>query len=189
MAAATVLSTKPNYAASPDAATGNSAGGQASESVLARAVIVPMNVVNRSFPVIMQEVATGQNLTAVGNPRATRSVIYANSDSTKKVTISVDQYASSSDASSAYETAVQKSESVPGFKPISASNLGRHAFIGSVTQGTETHIGAGALDGNLIVGATLAGYEPTADNIAKLIKLISTEQKTAKAALDPSASP
>jgi hypothetical protein len=155
-----------------------------SDRVLPPNVTVPVNVVSRLFPEVAQEVATGQNSTAVGNPKATRSVIYANSDNSKKVTISVDQYASSSDASSAYEAAVQKSKMVPGFKPISAPNLGPHAFVGTVTQGAETHVGVGALDDTLIVGGTLVGYEPTPGNIAKLIKLTRTEQETAKGALD-----
>ena len=58
-----------------------------------------------------------------------------------------------------------------------------------MSQGAETHIGAGALDGTLIVGATLAGYEPTPGNVAKLIELTRTEQETAKTALNTSASP
>jgi hypothetical protein len=142
-------------------------------------------VVNRFFPEVTQEASAGQNLTAVGNPQATRSVIYVNSDSSNKVTITVDQYVTSNEASSAYEEAVHKSRIVPGFKPISAPNLGPHAFVGSVTHGAETHIGLGALDGTLIVGATLAGYEVTPDTTAKLISLAREEKRAAKAALDP----
>jgi hypothetical protein len=155
----------------------------ASESVLRRNAVVPMSVVNRFFPEVTQEASTGQNLTAVGKPKATRSVIYANSDSSKKVTITVDQYVSSSDASSAYQEAVQKSKTVPGFKPVSASNLGQNAFIGTVTQGEETHIGLGALHGTFFVGVTLAGYDPTSGNIAKLLSLTREEEAAAKAAL------
>jgi CubicO group peptidase (beta-lactamase class C family) len=166
-----------------------SATPSGSDRILPSNAIVPINVINRFFPEATQEVATGQNSTAVGNPRATRSVIYANSVTSKKVTISVDQYASASDASSAYEAAIQKSRMVPGFKPISAPNLGPHAFVGTATQGAETHIGVAALDGTLIVGATLAGYEPTPGNVAELIELTRTEQETAKTALDTSASP
>jgi hypothetical protein len=152
-------------------------------SVLPRKVVVPISVVNRFFSVT-REASTGQNVTAVGNPKATRSVIYANSDSSKKVTISVDQYANPTDASSAYQEAVQKSKIVPGFKPVSAPDLGQNAFIGTVTQGDETHIGLGALQGTLIVGATLVGYDPTPDNIAKLVSVTHEEQAAAKAALD-----
>jgi hypothetical protein len=152
-------------------------------SVLQRKVVVPISVVNRFFSVT-REASTGSNLTAVGNPKATRSVIYANADSSKKVTITVDQYASPTDASSAYQEAVQKSKIVPGFKPVSASDLGQNTFIGTVTQGDETHIGLGALQGTLIVGATLVGYDPTPDNIAKLVSVTREEEAAAKVALD-----
>ena len=152
-------------------------------SVLPREVVVPISVVNRFFTVT-REASTGSNSTAVGNPKATRSVIYANSDSSKKVTITVDQYASTTDASSAYQEAVQKSKIVPGFKPVSAPDLGQNAFIGTVTQGDETHIGLGALQGTLIVGVTLVGYDSAPDNVAKLVSVTREEEAAAKAALD-----
>jgi hypothetical protein len=153
-------------------------------SVLPHNVIVALGVVNRFFPEVTQQASSGQNLTAVGKPKATRSVIYANNDSSKKVTITVDQYARSSDASAAYHEAVEKSRIVPGFKPISAPDLSQNAFIGTVTQGAETHLGIGALDGTRIVGVTLAGYEPTPDNVAKLISLSRKEEAASKAAPD-----
>jgi hypothetical protein len=151
--------------------------------VLPRNVIVSIDEVNRFFPEVTQELSTGPNLTAVGKPKATRSVIYANSDGSKKVTITVDQYKTASHALSAYHEAVQKSRMVPGFRPIPAPDFGPHAFIGTVTQGMETHIGLGALYGTLIVGVTLVGYEPTPDNIAKLISLTRSEEATAQAAI------
>src|SRR6266478_6931989 len=128
-----------------------------------------------SPPQVTQEASTGQNLTAVGNPKATRSVIYANGDSSKKVTITVDQYESSTDASSAYQQAVEKSK-IPGFKPVSVPNVGQEAFAGTVTMGAETHVGLGALIGKLIIGVTLAGYDATRDNIAKLVALALKEE-------------
>ena len=96
-------------------------------------------------------------MTAVANAKATRSVIYSKSDGSKKVTITVDEYPTASDASSAYQEAMAKSKTVPGFKPVPAENLGQNAFVGNVTQGGETHIGLGALHSVLIVGATLEG--------------------------------
>jgi hypothetical protein len=123
-------------------------------------------------------------LTAVSNAKATRSVIYANSDSSRKVTITVDEYPTASDASSAFQEAVAKSKTVPGVKPVPAENLDQDAFIGTVTQGGETHIGLGALHGTLIVGATLAGYDLTPENTAKLISLTSEEERAVKAAMD-----
>jgi hypothetical protein len=62
-----------------------------SDRVLPPNVAISVNVVTRLFPEVTQEAATGQNATAVGNPKATRSVIYADNHSSKKVTISVDQ--------------------------------------------------------------------------------------------------
>ena len=158
-----------------------------SDFMLPRNVMVPLSVAKGSFSEMAQETSTGQNLTAVGNPKATRSVIYTNSDGSKKMTITVDQYANSSDASSAYQEAIQKSKTVPGFKPISTPNLGRHAFIGTMTQGAETHIGVGALEGTLIVGATLVGYDPTPGNTAKLIALTREEEDNANAVVAASA--
>jgi hypothetical protein len=106
------------------------------------------------------------------------------SDSSKKVTITVDQYPTASDALSAYQEAVAKSKTVPGFKPVPAENLGQNSFVGTVTQGGETHIGLGALHGMLIVGATLAGYDPTSRNTAKLISLAREEERAAKFAME-----
>jgi hypothetical protein len=157
---------------------------KAADSILSSNVVVRISTVNRFFPEVTSEASTGRNLTVVANAKATRSVIYANSDSSKKVTISVDQYATASDASSAYQEAVAKSKTVPGFKPVHAENLGQDAFVGTVTQGGETHIGLGALHDALIVGATLAGYDLTPENTAKLVALTREEERVAKAAMD-----
>jgi hypothetical protein len=83
---------------------------KASDSMLPRKVVVPISTVTRFFPEVTRETSTGRNLTAVADTKATRSVIYANSDSSKKVTITVDQYPTASDASSAYQEAVAKSK-------------------------------------------------------------------------------
>jgi hypothetical protein len=155
-----------------------------SDSVLSRKVVVSISTVNRFFPEVTREASSGSNLTAVAKAKATRSVIYANSDGSKKVTITVDEYPTASDASSAYREAVVKSKTVPGFRPIAAENLGKDAFVGTVTQEGETHIGLGALNGTLIVGATLAGYDLTADNTANLISLTQEEERAAKTAVD-----
>ena len=156
-----------------------------SDSVLSRNFVVPLSVVDEFYPQVAQEASTGQNVTAVGSPKATRSVIYANDDNSKKVTIPVDQYGSETDASSAYEQAVEKSK-IPGFKPVSISNVGQKAFAGTVTIGAETHVGLGALVGKLIVGVTLAGYDATPDNVAKLVALARKEDSAARAALGAS---
>jgi hypothetical protein len=158
---------------------------KASDSVLPRKVVVSIGTVTHFFPEITREASTGQNMTAVANAKATRSVIYANSDSSKKITITVDQYSTANDAASAYQEAVAKSKTVRGFKSVPAENLGQNTFVGTVTQGGETHIGLGARHGMLIVGATLAGYDPTPENTAKLISLTRAQERAAKAAMDP----
>jgi hypothetical protein len=152
-------------------------------TLLARKVVIPLRLVNRFFPEITREASTGRNPTATGNPKATRIVIYTTGDGSKKVTITVDQYGSSKDAASAYQLAVEKSQSVPGFKPVAVPNLGQQTFAGTVTMGSETHVGIGVLDDTLIVGVTLAGYDATAENIAKLVAVARMEDAVAKMAL------
>jgi hypothetical protein len=109
--------------------------------------------------------------------------IYASGDGSKKVTITVDQYESLDDASSAYQQALQKSRSVPGYKPVPVPALAQQTFAGRVTKGAETHIGLGALDHKLIVGATLAGYDATADNRDKLVSIARMQVAAAQKAL------
>ena len=140
-----------------------------SGGTLPRDVIVPLSEVTQLFPDIIREASTGPDLTATGNPKATRMVIYESGDGAKKVTITVDRYGSSRDASSAYKQAVQKSQSVPGLKPVQVPRSGQQAFAGTTTMDGETHIGLGTLDHKLIVGATLAGYDATPDNVTKLV--------------------
>src|SRR6266480_7261542 len=150
----------------------------ASDSLLAREVVIPISTVRRFFPQVDQEARTGPHLTAVGGPKATRSVIYANSSNSKKVTITVDEYVSSNDASSAYEEAVQKSKAVPGFTPISAPDLGENTVTATVTRGEETHIGFGASHGNLILGITVVGSDPITGRMITLGSLPSQELAT-----------
>jgi hypothetical protein len=169
-----------SMAAYGQAISQGAATASASESLLAHEVVIQISTVRRFFPQVDQEASTGPHLTALGGPKATRSVIYANNNNSKKVTISVDQYVSSSDASSAYEEAVQKSKAVPGWKPISAPNLGQNAFMATVTRGEETHIAVGALQGNLILGITVVGYNPTPGTITKLASLAREEEAAAK---------
>ena len=57
-----------------------------------------------------------------------------------------------------------------------------------MTQGAETHIGLGALDHKLIVGATLAGYDATPDNIAKLVAVARMQSDAARKAVGPESS-
>ena len=102
------------------------------------------------------------------------------------MTLSVDQYATASDAASAYQTAVEGSKAAPGFKPAASPNLGQEAFAGTSRVGSETHFGLGARDGRLIMSATHAGDIPvTPENSNSLITLGGAELTTAKEVLGP----
>ncbi len=79
-------------------------------------------------------------------------------------------------------------QSVAGFKPVPVPTLGQQTFAGTATMGVETHIGIGALDHKLIVGATLAGYDATPENTTKLVAVARTQGATAKRAVGPSGS-
>jgi hypothetical protein len=144
----------------------------ASAALLPRNTVVPVSVVTQYFPDVTKEASTGPNETSVGKPIASRSVVFASADGKKKVTLSVDQYASASDAVAAYQTAVQGSKAAPGFKPAASPNLGQEAFAGTSQVGAEMHFGLGARDGRLIMSATHAGDIPvTPDNSNNLIRL------------------
>ena len=130
-----------------------------------------------------QETAAGEDESALGNPTGTRSVTYATDDNLQRVVISVAQYQSSDDASSAYQKAVQGSKEAPGGEGETVSDLGEEAFIGVSAQGNETHVGGGALYGDLIVIATLQGYDGTDENKAKVTELLGKQIDTAQQVL------
>lgn len=153
-------------------------GAGVGQSVLPRSIVVGLTTVQKYFPQVAHEQYSGSNSTAVGSPTGTRSVIYTNGDASKKVTISVDWYATARDASAAYREAVSKSK-IPGSSPLKVPTIGQATFAGRVTQGNETHVGLGALSGNLIIGATLAGYPATSENVRRLVALTVAEQAAA----------
>ena len=158
-------------------------------ALLPRNTVVPVSVVTQYFPDVTKEASTGPNETSVGKPIASRLVVFASADGKKKVTLSVDQYASASDAAAAYQTAVQGSKAAPGFNPAASPNLGQEAFAGTSQVGAEMHFGLGARDGRLIMSATHAGdIAVTPDNSNNLITLGGMELTTAKLVLGPSGS-
>jgi hypothetical protein len=116
----------------------------ASAALLPRNAVVPVSVVTQYFPDVTKESSTGPNETTVGKPIASRSVVFTSADGKKKVTVSVDQYASVSDAAGAYQTAMQGSKAAPGFKPAASPDLGQEAFAGTSQVGAEMHFGVGA---------------------------------------------
>ena len=70
----------------------------ASAALLAREAVVPVSAVTQYFPDVSTEASTGSNETSVGKPIASRSVVFLSDDEKKKVTVSIDQYASAGDA-------------------------------------------------------------------------------------------
>lgn len=164
------------------AGCGSSSADTTSNSLLPRNFVVLLNLVNQYFDPITQQESTGEDSTAQGNPLATRAVFFVDDSGTLLVTITADRYRNTSDAASAYQTALQKSEAVPGFTPISIPPVGQQSFAGSVTQGTETHVGLGALDGTFVFGATLAGFDATSDNVANLVGLARAQNAAIDAA-------
>jgi hypothetical protein len=157
--------------------------GASSGSTLPPNVILTLSEVKEILPEMTQETSTGEDETALGNPTGTRSVTYATEDGSQKVVISVAQYPSSEDASSTYQEAVQGSKEAPGGEGENVSDLGEKAFIGVSAQGNETHVGGGALYGDLIVNVTLQGYEGTNENKAKVTQLIRMQAAAAKRGL------
>jgi hypothetical protein len=155
-----------------------------SAQLLPRDTVVPVSVVTKYFTDVTQEASTGPNETSVGAPIASRSVVFASADGKKKVTLSVDQYATAGDAAAAYQTAVEGSKAAPGFKPAATPDLRQEAFAGTSQVGAEMHFGLGARDGRLIMSATHAGDIPvTADNTNNLISLGGVALTTAKQAI------
>jgi hypothetical protein len=147
------------------------------------AVILTLNEVKQVLPEMSQESATGEDETALGNPTGTRSATYAADYGSQRVVISVARYQSSEDASSTFQEAVQGSLEAPGGEGETVSDLGEKAFIGTSARGNETHVGGGALYGELIVNVTLQGYDGTNKNKAKVTELIRMQAAAAKRAL------
>ena len=158
-------------------------------AVLPRDIILPLAAVQEVVPEVTVETTTGANATAVGNPTGTRMVTFATADGAQRVVLSVDRYRSADDASRAFQEAFRASQEVPGVTAEAISDLGEAALIGVVTQGDETHIGGGALFGDLIVNGTLQGYEGTDTNKATVAELLRRQAEHAEQALEHTASP
>jgi hypothetical protein len=171
----------------PASANGNDDSQPTSQmttgSTLPRNVVLTLSEVKQVLPEMSQETATGEDETALGTPRGTRGVTYATDGGSRRVVISVAQYPSAPDAASTYGVAVQASLAAPGGSGEALANLGQQAFIGVSAQGDESHVGAGALYGELIVNVTLQGYDGTPENRATVTELIRMEAAAATRAL------
>ncbi len=157
----------------------------AAAQLLPRDVVVPVSAVTKYFPVVTGEASTGPNETTVGNATGSISVVFTDANKTKKVTLSVDEYANTHDAAAAFQMAVEASKAAPGFKLTAAPNLGQEAFAGTSQSGAEMHYGLGARDGRLIVSATHAGDIPvTLNNSSSMIGLARAVLNTAEKVLE-----
>ncbi|HEY4433982.1 MAG TPA: hypothetical protein VGM99_06230 [Candidatus Cybelea sp.] len=144
-------------------------------TLLPMSAVLDLTAVRTYFPAVTRLAQTGAGTTAQETATPTRSVFYENGSGSKRVTISVDRYGSAADAASAYAVARKKSSEVPGFKSIKVPNLGQRTFAGIVTIKGETHIGLGALSGNFVVGATLAGFDTSSATVSKLVSMSRAE--------------
>jgi hypothetical protein len=173
---------------SPAASAGDASDkpSAAVAEVLPRDTVVPRRTVAASFPNVTVEAGVGPNETTVGDAAGSISVVFTDPGGTKKVTLSVDAYASTDAAASAFRSAIAASEAAPGFRPSDSPGLGEEAFAGTSQVGAEMHYGLGARDGRLIVSATHAGDIPvTPANAASLADLAGATLAAAKRVLGP----
>ena len=159
--------------------TNDANGASASDTTLSRNMLVSVKVVKEFFPAIARLEGSEENRSAVGQPAASRTAVYTTKDAAKKVILSVGQYANLGDALTAYQETV-KTIQVPELTPIALSNVGQDVFAGIVSEGNDTRVTINTLDGDLLVGATLTGFEATTANIAKLADLTRRELAQAK---------
>jgi hypothetical protein len=154
-----------------------------SGTTLPQDVLIPLDTAKKVVPELSKETESGADEGALGTPTGTRSATYASADGSQRLVISVAQYPSSDDAAGLFGQAVQGSLEAPGGAGERVSGLGDEAFIGTSSQGDETHVGGGARYGDLIVNATLQGYEDTKKNRAKVTDLIALQATAAQQAL------
>jgi hypothetical protein len=157
--------------------------------LLRREVVLSLAEVQEVLQEMASETATGENATSVGSPEATRAVTFSTADGKQHVVLSVDHYERADDASTTFQEAAEMSRDVPGVQGEEVPDLGDGAFIGVVTQGDETHVGGGAVYGDLIVNATLQNYEGSDANKAIVTELIRRLAAHAEHALQSSATP
>ena len=146
---------------------------------LPRDAVLSVAAVHAVIPEMSYEADTGPNVTVMGTPVANRAVTFNSADDRQRIVLSVDQYGSADDARRAFDEAALASSQVPGVEVDSVSGLGEKALIGVATQGNETHVGGGALFGDLIVIATLQFFEGSDENKKRVATLIREEAELA----------
>ena len=153
---------------------------KAASDMLSHNVVVPLKVVRQFFPALTRQLEAGVDAAAFGKPSATRRVIYVSGDGAQRITISVDNYTYGSEALLAYQQAAQKTQ-LAEFESIAISGVGQQVFGGTMKQDSETQVTITASDDKILLTVTLAGYEATTDNIAKLADLARLEISEAHA--------
>lgn len=152
--------------------------------LLARESVLTLDEVEQIVPEVTRETGTGPDETAPGSPIGSRGVTFASADGAQRVVVSVAQYSSNAVASSEYDAAVQASFDAPGGQGGPISGVGDKAFLGTSQIGTETHVGGGALFGNLIVTVTLQAFAGDDANKARVVELLRLEGARAQQVLN-----
>ena len=145
----------------------------AAEPALRRDMFVSLGVVSQFFPE-MTRYAFDPKPSAWGNPVATATANYGSADGSKRIALNVGQYDHASEAILAYERASQKAQATES-DTIAIANVGQQVFAGATGRGANADIEMTTVEDTLVVGATLAGYEVTTENISKLADLVRKE--------------
>lgn len=93
------------------------------------------------------------------------------------------QHATNAAVAAAFAQAVQASEDARGGEGGHLSGVGEQAFLGTSGQGDESHVGAGALFGDLIVTVTLQDFPGTNENKGRVVELLRKEGALAQQVL------
>lgn len=147
---------------------------------------LPLNVaptlgeVQRFFPDVTRRVHSGPDPAAHGMPKGTIRAVFTTTDGKKTVTSTVAQYASASAAYAAFKASAARA--LTGARPVTLPRrIGQRSF--SVVGAQSASAAVGALDGALVVQASLKGYRPDQKAVENLAALARMADELATAAL------
>ena len=148
---------------------------------------LPLNVaptlgeVQRFFADVTRRVHSGPDPAAQGSPKGTIASVFATADGKKTVTVTVAQYPSATAAYSAFRATETRAAS-GGREVAMPHRIGQRSF--SVTDTTTASAAVvGALDGALVVKASLKGYHLDKTSFEKLVALTRAADELAVATL------
>jgi hypothetical protein len=147
---------------------------------------LPLNVaptlgeVQRFFPDLARRAHTGPDPAAQGSPKGTIAAVFITADGKKTVTATVAQYASPTAAYAAFRESAARARSAAN--PVALPRrIGQRSFC---VVGAKTAFAVvGALDGALVVEASLKGYRLDKTTVEKLVALTRMADEIAAAAL------